>query len=108
MDNTIRHEWQQKKSPSLHAVFELFTDCLSGRDRMLSATAGDLKKGPARWIDMDRSELKNQCIKLYARLNLMIQYLGIMHERNELSAENWDFPRPLYNFVSLKEDNKSK
>jgi len=105
---SVRSEWMQTRSPSLHSVFELFTECLSGRDRTLGQLAERLKKGPASWIDMDADQLERQCIRLYAKLNLMIQYLGIMHERNEFSYGIWDFPRPLYNFVSLKEDIKSK
>jgi len=105
---TVRSEWFQKKSPSLHGVFELYAECMYGADRTLGRTYEILRKGPESWMDMNPEDLGNESIKLYGKLNLMIQYLGVMHERNEFNPGIWDFPRPLYNFVSIKEDIKSK
>jgi len=104
----VRSEWLKKKSPSIHSIFELYVECFKGGDKTLSQMADILKKGSVSWLDIDLDDLCRLCKKLYRKLNLMIQYLGIMHERNEFSSWIWDFPRPLYNFVSIKEDIKSK
>lgn len=104
----LKEGWQKIKSPSAHAVFDLYTDCLIGRNKNLARTAEILDRGISHSEKMDSDELQKNCIQLYKEMNLVIQYLGIMHERNEYSNTNWDFPRPLYNFVIIKEDINSK
>ncbi|QEN07827.1 hypothetical protein EXM22_07420 [Oceanispirochaeta crateris] len=105
---SVKSVWHQNRSPSLHAVFELYSECILGSKQRMEKMALALENGPAQWTEVDYEELKDLCLDLYFQLNLMIQYLGIMHERNESATDYWDFPRPLYNFVSLNEDNKSK
>lgn len=102
----IRSDWKSCRSPSLHAVFDLYADCC-GADEGLAATAEALSSGLSGYGAVGRESLERQCLSLLGRINLMLQYLAIMHERNEISETNWDFPRPLYNFVSIKEDNES-
>lgn len=104
----IKEEWSVNSSPSLHAVFDLYTDCLIGQDKVLSATHDILCGVSSDWNKLNEDELTERCILLYRQMNRVIQYLGIMHERNEFSSAEWDFPRPLYNFVIIKEDIKSK
>ena len=104
-ERDIRIDWKECRSPSLHAVFDLYADCCSS-DEGLAATADALSKGIKAYGSISRKALEEQSLKLLHRSNLMLQYLAIMHERNEISETNWDFPRPLYNFVSIKEERE--
>ncbi len=102
----LREPWRECRSPSLHAVFDLYSDCCSASEG-LASTAELLSLGVRAYDSLDGSALAEQCLKLLVKMNLMLQYLAIMHERNEIAETNWDFPRPLYNFVSIKEERKS-
>ncbi|RDG31844.1 tetratricopeptide repeat-containing protein [Oceanispirochaeta sp. M1] len=104
----IREEWYSRTSPSLHSIFDLYSDCLVGKDKSLSVTQNILHGGSSDWNKLNTADLKQYCILLFRQMNRVIQYLGIMHERNEYSSADWDFPRPLYNFVIIKEDINSK
>lgn len=104
----IREEWCRKPSPSLHAVFDLYSDCIVGKYKYLSVTREVLNGVSSGWSKISNQELKQQSILLFRQMNCVIQYLGFMHERNEFSSTDWDFPRPLYNFVIIKEDINSK
>ncbi len=104
----LKAHWAEKQSPSLHAVFDLYVDCTAGKERHLASVQDILKGGSSGWSVLDRNTLQNDCTNLLRQLNLVILYLGIMHERNEFSSGDWDFPRPLYNFVVIKEETNSK
>ncbi len=105
----IRDEWK-KKSPSFHAVYDLFMDCFQGRRKYLKDTYLILKR-PLKGghsISFNAEDLKKRGIELYKIQRSVILYLGIMHERNEFQNQNWIFPRPLYNFFMSGKELKDK
>ncbi|MDC7242373.1 MAG: LA2681 family HEPN domain-containing protein [Spirochaetales bacterium] len=104
----VKSRWAENQSPSLHAVFDLYVDCTAGKERHLASVREILEGGSAGWSVLERKALQEDCITLLKLMNLVILYLGIMHERNEFSSGEWDFPRPLYNFVIIKEETNSK
>ena len=95
----VRESWCAKKSPSLHAVYDLYRDCLNGRYKNLFARYKTLSSPVRQGVGTaDEKALETETIELYRVLRHAILYLGIMHERNEFQNKSWDFPRPLYNF----------
>jgi len=103
---SIKPEWTGRHSPSLHAVFDLYCDCVTGSRKHLKATEAALKR-PWKMVDGELPSeelLRKQAIELYQVLKYIVLYMGIMHERNEFSAGAWSGPRPLYNFVKPGND----
>lgn len=103
----VKAFWLNKTSPSLHAVFDLYMDCTRGRDQDLALLANKLSQPD--FLDFPSFEgLAEKCTRLYAKASLLLQYLGIMHERREISGGKWEFSHPLYNFAGIQQDYKNK
>ncbi len=95
----IRKSWLESNSPSFHALYDLYQDCLKGNKMYLHETYRSLSRPLAEGsVIMDISELQDRTLELYKILRHAILYLGILHERNEYQVKKWFFPRPLYNF----------
>ena len=106
----VRDEWKLKHSPSLHAVYDLYMDCLGGARNNLLKTAEDLRSplGEGNSLKITEETLQETGTELYRVLRSIILYLGIMHERNEFQEGSWPFPRPLYNFFMSEKELKDK
>ncbi|OQY33367.1 MAG: hypothetical protein B6241_08060 [Spirochaetaceae bacterium 4572_59] len=106
----VKNELSASQSPSLHAIYDLYMDCIKGSRRKLSDTVNSLKHPlqDGHSMSISEEELREQTIELYKIQRSVILYLGIMHERNEFQNQKWTFPRPLYNFFMSEKELKNK